>query len=94
MKRSVNNQVTTQSLLACLMSNTFFQPLFAWRIIIGPITPWLSIFASVVSNIFANWMGVCLTQMAVFKVSKCSKGQSISRCFDVFNFSKKKEKST
>ena len=70
MKRSVNNQITTQTALACLMSNTFFHPLFTWRIIIGPITPWLSIFASVVDNIFKNWMGVCFTQMAIFKVSK------------------------
>ena len=69
MKRSVNNQVTTQALLAQLMSNTFFQPLFTWRIIIGPITPRLSIFASVIDNIFKNWIGVCLTQMTIFKVS-------------------------
>ena len=69
MKRSVNNQVTTQAALAVLMSNTFFQPLFTWRIIIGPITPRLSIFASVVDNIFKNWIGVCFTQMTIFKVS-------------------------
>ena len=69
MKRSVNNQVTTQALMSQLMSNTFFQPLFTWRIIIGPITPRLSIFASVVDNIFKNWLGVCLTQMTIFKVS-------------------------
>ena len=70
MKRSVNNQVTTQAAFAVLMSNTFFQPLFTWRIIIGPITPRLSIFASVVDNIFKNWIGVCFTQMTIFKVSK------------------------
>ena len=69
MKRSVNNQVTTQALMSQLMSNTFFQPFFTWRIIIGPITPRLSIFASVVDNIFKNWLGVCLTQMTIFKVS-------------------------
>ena len=78
MKRSVNNQVTTQSALAILMSNTFFHPLFTWRIIIGPITPWLSIFASVVDNIFKNWIGVCYTQAAIFKVSKCLS--------EIFNF--------
>ena len=70
MKRSVNNQITTQTAIAGLMSNTFFHPLLTWRIIIGPITPWLSVLASVVDNIFKNWTAVCYTQMAIFKVSK------------------------
>ena len=72
MKRSVNNQVTTQGALAVIMSNTFFEPLFTWRILIGPITPRLSIFASVVNNIFTNWILVCFTQMVMFKVSICT----------------------
>ena len=74
MKGSVNNQIATQGALAVLMSNTFFLPLFTWRIIIGPITPRLSIFASVVDNIFKNWIGVCFTQMTIFKVSNSLPG--------------------
>ena len=69
MKRSVDNQLITQMFCGMLFSYLFFQPLFAWRIIIGPITPRLSVFASIVDNIFKNWMGVCFTQMAIFKVS-------------------------
>ena len=70
MKRSVDNQLITQMFCGMLFSYIFFQPLFAWRIIIGPITPWLSVFASIVDNIFKNWMGVCFTQMVIFKVSQ------------------------
>ena len=70
MKRSVNNQLITQVFSGILFNYIFFQPLFTWRVIIGPITPRLSIFASIVDNIFKNWMGVCFTQMAIFKVSK------------------------
>ena len=69
MKRSVNNQLITQAVLAMLLNSIFFQPLFTWRVIIGPITPRLSIFGSIVSNLFSNWLGVSLTQMAIFKVS-------------------------
>ena len=68
MKRSVDNQLITQMFCGMLFSYIFFQPLFAWRIIIGPIAPPLSVFASIVDNIFKNWMGVCFTQMAIFKV--------------------------
>ena len=70
MKRSVNNQLTAQGAKATILGHLFFLPIFTWRFFDGPINPMLSTFASAVDNVYKSWLGLCFTQMAIFKVKK------------------------
>ena len=72
MKRSVNNQLTAQAAFALLLDQNLFLPILTWRIFAGPIHPILSIFASIVDNIYKSWAALCCTQMTIFKVKYCT----------------------
>ena len=68
MKRSLDNQLLTQATYASLLNNIFFMPLFAWRVMLGPLNPILSLFGAIIDNVYKTWIGLCFTQIAVFKV--------------------------
>ena len=72
-KRSLHNQLIAQISVVVIFDNLLFYPIIVWRFLVGPIYPMLSTFASVVDNTFKSWIGLCFTQMAIFKVKKTLK---------------------
>ena len=70
MKRSLDNQLITHATYASLLNNIAFMPLFTWRVMWGPLHPIISLFGALIENVYKTWVGLCFTQMAVFKVDK------------------------
>ena len=47
--------------------NFVFYPMCTWRVIFGPLNPYLSAIASLFYNLFSSWLFVALTELAVIK---------------------------
>ena len=68
MKRSINNQLVSQLMLAMLLNNNLITPCFTWRVMIGPIYPPIATFASFLGNVCVSWYLLTLTQMTLVKI--------------------------
>ena len=68
MKRSINNQLVSQLMLAMLLNNNLITPCFTWRVMIGPIYPPITTFASFLGNVCVSWYLLTLTQMTLVKI--------------------------
>ena len=67
MKRSINNQLTTQFSCAMILHNLISSPLFTWRNIFGPIHSSLAVFETYFANLWSSLCLLLLTEMSVIK---------------------------
>ena len=68
MKRSINNQLSTQLSCAMILHNIIYSTLFTWRSIFGPINPIIAVFESYFVNIWVSLSLLLLTEVSVIKV--------------------------
>ena len=67
MKRSINNQLVTQSGCAMILHNLVCTSIFTWRVILGPVYLPIAVFESFIMNIWMTWGFLVLTEMSVIK---------------------------
>ena len=67
MKRSINNQLSTQLSCAMILHNIIYSTLFTWRSIFGPIHPKLAVFESYFINLWVSLSLLLLTEISVIK---------------------------
>ena len=63
--------------------NFVFYPMCAWRVIFGPLNPYLSAIASLSYNLFSSWVFVALTELAVIKALMIYKFSMIAGMDDI-----------
>ena len=68
MKRSIKNKLISQSFVVLMMEIAIYNSGFAWRIIIGPLNPNISLFVLFVHNFFGIIVVICITEIISFKV--------------------------
>ena len=69
MKRSIKNKLISQGLLVLMAQIVVNNSGFAWRILIGPLNPYTSLFVLFIRNFFAITVVLCIAEFVSFKVS-------------------------
>ena len=68
MKRSIKNKLISQGLLVLMAQIVVNNSGFAWRIVISPLNPNISLFVLFVRQFFATTVVLCITEFISFKV--------------------------
>ena len=68
MKRSIKNKLISQGLLVLMAQIVVNNCGFAWRIVISPLNPSISLFVLFVRQFFAITVVLCITEFVSFKV--------------------------
>ena len=68
MKRSIKNKLISQGLLVLMAQIVVNNSGFAWRIVISPLNPNISLFVLFVRQFFAITVVLCITEFISFKV--------------------------
>ena len=68
MKRSIKNKLISQGFFLLMISIVVNNPGIAWRIIIGPLNPQISLIIIFVRQLTTITIVVCITEIVLFKV--------------------------
>ena len=67
LKRSINNQLVTQLSFAMIIQNVFYNTIYTWPIIFGPVYLFIAAFGIYILETWITWGFLLLTEISVVK---------------------------